>query len=309
MSDASTARIAAVRHFNRFYTRRIGVLQVGLLASPYSLAEMRVLYELTQRPAVTARDLARELAIDGGYLSRILRSFETRGLVRRGTSATDGRERPLTLTPEGRRTFAPLDRRSAQEVAALLGPLSETDQARLAGAMQAIEHLLEPAAAPAPPFVLRAHRPGDMGWVVQAHGEIYWREYGWDERFEALVAHIAAEFIEKFDPRRERCWIAERDGERAGSVFVVRKSATVAKLRLLIVDPKARGLRLGRHLVDECIRFARDAGYRTLTLWTQENLRAARHIYRATGFELAEREPHATFGVPLVGETWNLALT
>jgi DNA-binding MarR family transcriptional regulator/N-acetylglutamate synthase-like GNAT family acetyltransferase len=301
-------RVSAVRHFNRFYTRRIGVLHEGLLASPFSLAEVRVLYELAHRPAVTASDLVRDLALDSGYLSRILRDFEKRGLVRRATSQTDGRQRPLTLTAEGKRTFAPLERRSAQEVATLLAPLSETDQARLAGAMQAIERMLEPAGAAGEPFVLRAHRPGDMGWVVQAHGEIYWREYGWDERFEALVAHIAGEFVEKLDPARERCWIAEREGERVGSVFLVRKSATVAKLRLLIVDPRARGLGLGAHLVAECIRFARDCGYRTLTLWTQENLRAARRIYQAAGFALAAREPHAMFGVPLVGETWNLAL-
>jgi DNA-binding MarR family transcriptional regulator/GNAT superfamily N-acetyltransferase len=309
MPEIAAARVAAVRRFSRFYTRRIGVLQEGLLASPFSLAEGRVLYELAQRPAIAARDLARELGMDSGYLSRILRAFAARGLVLRTTSADDARERPLSLSAAGRRAFAALDKRSAQEVAALLEPLSDTDQARVTGAMAAIEGLLDPAAAPAAPFVLRTHRPGDMGWVVQAHGELYAREFGWDERFEALVAHIAAEFIEKLDPARERCWIAERDGERVGSVFVVRKSATVAKLRLLIVDPKARGAGLGRHLVAECIRFARDCGYRTLTLWTQENLRAARQIYATAGFRLGAREPHALFGIPLVGETWDLALT
>ena len=293
MREECVEPITAVRHFNRFYTRRIGVLDEGLLASPFSLAEVRVLYELAHRPGVTARELARDLGLDGGYLSRILQGFGKRGLLRRGTSADDGRRRPLTLTAAGRRTFA---------------PLSASDRQRIGGAMRAIERLLAPGAAAAHPFTLREHRPGDMGWVVAAHGEIYWREYGWDERFEALVAHIAAEFIEKLDPRRERCWIAERDGERVGSIFLVRKSATVAKLRLLIVDPNARGLGLGRHLVAECVRFARECDYRTITLWTQENLLAARHIYEAAGFRLVEREPHAMFGVELVGETWNLQL-
>jgi len=308
MADAGAGRIAAVRHFNRFYTRRIGVLSEGLLASPFSLAEVRVLYELAHHPGLTARDLARELLLDGGYLSRILQRFVKRGLVRRDTAANDARQRPLALTAAGRRTFAPLDRRSQQEASALLLPLAETDQARIVGAMQAIERLLAPDAAAASPVVLRGHQPGDMGWVIQAHGELYWREYGWDERFEALVAHVAAEFVEKLDPRRERCWIAERDGERVGSVFLVTKSAAVAKLRLLIVDPKARGLGLGKHLVAECVRFARECGYRRITLWTQDNLLAARHIYAQAGFKLAGSEAHALFGVSLVGETWELEL-
>ena len=308
MADVSDERIAAVRRFNRFYTQRIGVLHEGLLASPYSLAEVRVLYELAHRGGLTARDLAHELALDGGYLSRILSAFEKRGLVRREPAADDARRRTLWLTAAGRRTFAPLDRSSQQEVAAMLAPLPESDQARVAGSMRAILELLAPQSAAAPPFVLRSHRPGDMGWVIQAHGELYWREYGWDERFEALVARIAAEFIEKLDPRRERCWIAERDGERVGSVFLVRQSASVAKLRLLIVEPKARGLGLGRHLVAECVRFARECGYRTLTLWTQETLLAARHVYERAGFSRVAKEAHALFGVPLTGETWELDL-
>jgi DNA-binding MarR family transcriptional regulator/GNAT superfamily N-acetyltransferase len=306
MAAVSAERIAAVRHFNRFYTRRIGVLQEGLLASPFSLAEVRVLYELAHREGLTAGDLARDLALDGGYLSRILQRFVRQGLVRRGQAAADARRRPLALTPEGRRAFAPLDRRSQKEVGALLAPLAESEQERLTGAMRAIENALAPAPADAAPFVLRTHRPGDIGWVVSAHGDLYWREYGWDERFEALVAHIAAEFVEKLDARRERCWIAERDGERVGSVFLVRKSATVAKLRLLIVDPKARGAGLGRQLVAECIRFARDCGYRRITLWTQKNLTAARHIYQQAGFTLVSTETHALFGVPLTGETWEI---
>ena len=308
MATRIAAGVEAVRRFNRFYTRRIGVLNAGLLASPYSLAEVRVLYELAHRPGVTAHELCRDLGLDAGYLSRILRSFVREGYVRRGTSQADGRERPLSLTTEGRRAFAPLDRRSAREVAAMLAPLPDSARDRLVGAMQAIEDILEPHAAAPGPFVLRNHRPGDMGWVVQAHGEIYFREFGWDERFEALVARIASEFVDRFDSARERCWIAERDGERVGSVLVVKKSAAVAKLRLLIVDPKARGAGLGARLVDECIRFARECGYRRLTLWTQQNLAAARRIYESAGFKVTAREKHAMFGVPLVGETWELEL-
>lgn len=302
------AQVAAVRRFNRFYTRRIGVLEEGLLQSPFSLAEVRVLYELAHRDAPTARDIARDLSLDTGYLSRMLTRLERQGLVGRRTSRTDARTRPLKLTAKGRAAFAPLERRSQQQVAAMLAPLSGADRTRLAGSMQAIEEVLEPATATPAPLVLRDHRPGDMGWVVAAHGDLYWREYGWDARFEALVAHIAAEFIETFDPTRERCWIAERDGRNVGSVFLVRKSATVAKLRLLIVDPRARGMGLGRHLVAECIRFARERGYRKITLWTQENLTAARHLYEVAGFTRIAREPHAIFGVPLIGETWTLKL-
>ena len=308
MGAASTERVAAVRRFNRFYTRRIGVLHEGLLDSPYSLAEVRVLYELAHRRDVTARDLARDLGLDAGYLSRILKNFERQGLLRREQASADARQRVLTLTAAGRRAFGPLDRRSQKEVSVMLAPLTDAAQARLTGAMHAIETLLEPPAVAPVPFVLRTHRPGDMGWVVQAHGELYFHEYGWDERFEALVAHIAAEFVDKLDARRERCWIAERDGERVGSVFLVRKSATVAKLRLLIVDPKARGAGLGKALVAECIRFARACGYRTITLWTQQNLVAARKIYEGFGFKLVAREPHAMFGVPLTAETWELNL-
>jgi DNA-binding MarR family transcriptional regulator/N-acetylglutamate synthase-like GNAT family acetyltransferase len=306
MDDA--AQVAAVRRFNRFYTRRIGVLEEGLLQSPFSLAEVRVLYELAHREAPTARDLARDLSLDTGYLSRMLKRLDRHGLVARRASRTDARTRTLKLTAKGRAAFAPLERRSQQQVAAMLAPLSGDDRTRLAGAMQAIEEVLEPTAVSPAPFVLRDHRPGDMGWVVAAHGDLYWREYGWDARFEALVAHIAAEFIETFDPTRERCWIAERDGRNVGSVFLVRKSATVAKLRLLIVDPRARGMGLGRHLVAECIRFARERNYRKITLWTQENLAAARHLYVEAGFERVERAPHAIFGVPLIGETWTLRL-
>ena len=307
MAGVDASRIARVRAFNRFYTRRIGVLEEGLLHSPWSLTEVRVLYELAHRSGLTARDLAQDLGLDHGYLSRILQRFERDGLVRRETGAHDARERVLSLTAQGRRAFAPLDKRSQKEVADMLGALTDAQQVRVVGAMQAIQGILTPA-SDVPPFVLRTHRPGDVGWVTQAHGEIYRHEYGWDERFEALVARIAAEFIDKLDAKRERCWIAERDGERVGSVFLVKKSAAIAKLRLLIVDPRARGSGLGRLLVRECVRFARECRYRTITLWTQSNLTAARRIYESEGFALAASEPHAVFGVPLVGETWELRL-
>jgi len=308
MAAPSDERVDAVRAFNRFYTRRIGVLEEGLHATSWSLAEARVLYELAHREQATAGELAADLDLDAGYLSRILRGFVREGYVTRGTSARDARQRPLTLTAAGRRAFAPLDRGARRQTQAMLAALDPSGQARLVGAMGAIQSLLAPAGPATSPLVLRTHRPGDIGWVVQAHGELYWQEFGWDERFEALVAHIAGEFVDKLDPSRERCWIAERDGERVGSVFLVRKSATVAKLRLLLVHPAARGAGLGASLVAECVRFARACGYRRITLWTQRNLAAARRIYKAQGFALVASEEHALFGVPLVGETWELAL-
>jgi DNA-binding MarR family transcriptional regulator/GNAT superfamily N-acetyltransferase len=267
-----------------------------------------VLYELAQRDGLAASDLAAELALDTGYLSRILQRFARRGLVARTRSADDARVHPLTLTTKGRAAFAPLDRRSHDQVSALLGTLADVEQRRLVGAMRAIESLLAESPAHPAPCVLRPHRPGDMGWVVERHGALYAQEYGWDERFEALVAQIVAQFVRDFDPNGERCWIAEREGERVGSVFLVRKSATVAKLRLLIVDPSARGIGLGRELVDTCVQFARASGYRRLTLWTQANLVAARHIYQAAGFACVHSEKHTSFGHALLGETWELDL-
>jgi len=306
--DGMPDRVAAMREFNRFYTRRIGVLQEGLLASPFSLAEVRILYELAHRDGLAANSLAAELGLDAGYLSRILQRFSRRGLVTRAHSTSDARVRPLALTAKGRAAFAPLDQRSQQEIATLLGALPEPSQRRLISSMHTIESLLADKPPSPEPCVLRTHRPGDMGWVIERHGALYAHEYGWDERFEALVSEIAAQFIREFDPQRERCWIAERNGERMGCVFLVRKSATVAKLRLLIVDPAGRGIGLGRQLVDECIRFARTCGYRKLTLWTQDNLRAARHIYQTAGFQCVKRERHTSFGHALVGETWELSL-
>lgn len=311
--DPLKDRIAQVRRFNRFYTRRIGVLQAGLLASPYSLTEVRVLYELAHRDTPTAAQLCRDLGLDAGYLSRLLRGFVRRGLVAAAASKADARRTDLRLTAKGARTLASLEKASDAEVATMLGALGPRSQTQIVGAMRRIETLLERGAAGRPArraerFNLRSHRPGDIGWVISAHGEFYAREFGWDASFEALVAQIAAEFVQKFDPQRERCWIAEKDGERVGSVFLVQKSKTVAKLRLLIVDPRARGLGVGKRLVDVCIEHARALGYRKLTLWTQSQLLAARGIYAAAGFKLTGSEPHHSFGIDLVGETWDLVL-
>jgi DNA-binding MarR family transcriptional regulator/GNAT superfamily N-acetyltransferase len=299
-------RVDAVRSFNRFYTRRIGALRSDFAGSPYPLPEARLIYELGRRRRCTATELRAELELDAGYLSRMLGALGRRGLVRAERSREDARARLLTLTARGRAAFALLDRRSRDEVSAMLRELAAPDRERLVGAMQTVQSLLDHRKESE--VLLRAHRPGDLGWVVQAHGELYAREYRWGERFEALVAGIVAEFVARFDARRSRCWIAELDGERVGSVFVVPESKTVAKLRLLLVDPRARGRGLGRRLVVEAIDFARARGYRRLALWTQSNLAAARAIYRGCGFELRGSEPHAAFGVRLTGEYWEKQL-
>lgn len=300
-------QIQAVRAFNRFYTRKLGVLDQHLLNSPFSLSEARVLYELAHRDEVSAKEIGIELGLDGGYLSRIVQNFEQDGLITRKPLAADRRQYRLALTAKGRQAFARLDRLSQDQVGEMLSALSGRDRARLTAAMGAIEGLLgtEPASSAA---ILRAPRPGDMGWVVQSHGAVYAGEYGWDATFEALVAEIVAKFVTSFDVSRERCWIAEVDGAPVGSVFLVKASDDVAKLRLLLVDPAARGHGLGQRLVAECIAFARQCGYRRITLWTQSILTAARKIYRDAGFELVAREPHRSFGQDLVGETWEREL-
>lgn len=303
--------VASVRHFNRFYTRQIGVLQAGLLSSPFSLTEVRVLYELAHRHQPTAVEICQDLGLDAGYLSRMLRSFQEQGLIVRAPSATDGRRSHLGLTAKGQKVFLPLEERSNQQVATMLSALSPSHAKRLLGAMHVIEDLLVPRTATdeKTPYRLRTHKPGDMGWVVHRHGVLYAQEYHYDERFEALVAEIVAEFIENFDARRERCWIAEKDGEIVGSVFLVQKSKTVSKLRLLLVEPSARGLGIGRRLVDECVRFTRAAGYKKMLLWTQSELRAARHLYQEAGFRLVKKQPHKSWGRnDLVAETWELKL-
>jgi DNA-binding MarR family transcriptional regulator/GNAT superfamily N-acetyltransferase len=298
--------VDAVRAFNRDYTRRIGVLTQRLLGSRYTLTQARVLYEIAHRPGVLASTLAQELGLDRGYLSRILKGFAAERLLTRVSSSEDGRRQHLRLTSAGRRAFAPLERGARREVRSLLSPLNGAARREVLEAMGVIRSRFD--ALQREDLTLRAHRPGDMGWVVERHGALYHAEYGWNEEFEALVAQITCEFIRGFDPARERCWIAEAHGQRLGSVFLVAHDAHVAKLRLLLVEPAARGCGLGARLISECIAFARAAGYRELTLWTQASLTAARHLYQQAGFELTAREPHRSFGHELVGETWRLDL-
>ena len=301
--------LAAMRRFNRFYTRQIGLLEEGLLHSAFSLTQGRIIYEMAQRAQTTAVELCKELGLDAGYLSRILAGFQKAGLIEKTASSNDARQTLLSLTKKGRRAFEPLDARSNEQVASMMVKLAPAKQAELIQAMRTIESLLSSQSERLASYVLRLHRPGDMGWVVQRHGLLYYQEYGYDERFEALVAGIVAEFIEKFDPAHDRCWIAERDGENVGSVFVVKKSQPVAKLRLLLVEPSARGLGIGKRLVAECVRFARAAGYKKIMLWTQSELTAARRIYESAGFELVAREKHQSWSrKDLVAETWQLEL-
>ena len=305
-------RVAAMRRFSRFYTRRLGVLQDRFLDSPFSLAEARVLYELTQRDRPTATELCTCLDLDPGYLSRILRGFAERALVTKAASPDDRRQSRLALTAKGRKAYAPLERRSHDDVAAMLGVLPDADQERVVAAMGTIERLIGepkyPPDADRPAYVLRPPRAGDMGWVVARHAAIYAQEYGWGVRFEGLCAEIVAQMIASYDPARDRHWIAEMDGEPVGSVFCVKASDGVAKLRLLLVEPKARGLGIGSRLVDECITFARAAGYKRMTLWTHSVLGAARRIYQAAGFRRVAQKKHADWGVPVAGETWERAL-
>src|ERR687889_1379134 len=297
-------RVGSVRRFNRFWTRQIGVLREGYLESPFSLTEVRVLYELANRGESTASELGEELGLDAGYLSRILRGFEKHDLIHKRPSEVDGRRRLLWLTERGREAFALLDARSRSEIGAILGGMSIEEQERLVGAMKTIEGLLSVSPEPVVPYLLRAHLPGDMGWVVHRHGVLYAREYGWDERFEALVAEIVAKFIRQFHPKLERCWIAERDGEIVGCVFLVRESEEIAKLRVLLVEPKARGLGVGSRLVEECIKFARRTGYRKITLWTYSALESARHIYEKNGFQIVKQENRHDFGHDLTSQIW-----
>jgi DNA-binding MarR family transcriptional regulator/GNAT superfamily N-acetyltransferase len=299
-------RITTVRRFNRFYTQKLGVLSETFLNTPFSLTECRVLQALAHRDGATATWLGRELDLDAGYLSRILRDFERQNLIQRTQSLQDGRQTLVSLTPAGRDAFEPLDRASHSAIGNMLAPLAESDQERLLGAMRSIAGLLGEAEEGSAPFVLRSHRPGDMGWIASRHGALYSEEYGLNENMEAYVADVVARFLREFDPAREHCWIAERDGAPIGSVMLVKESDETAKLRMLIVEPKARGLGVGRALVEECIRFARRAGYSEIVLWTHSILTAARRIYASVGFEIIETETHDEFGPELEGETWRL---
>jgi DNA-binding MarR family transcriptional regulator/GNAT superfamily N-acetyltransferase len=300
-------QVGLIREFNRFYTRKIGVID-GTASSPFSLAEARVLYELAHREQPTATDIRKELGLDAGYVSRILREFEGRKLVTRERSKTDERQKYLSLTAKGRRAFAPLDERSNRDVAAILEELSPAARRQLVDSAQTIRSLLGDKPEPKAPYLLRQHQPGDMGWIVHRQAMLYAEEYGWDGTYEALAAEIVAHFIKNYDPKRERCWIAEKDGARVGAVFVAKASDEVAKLRLLHVEREARGLGIGKRLVEECIRFARQAGYQKITLWTQSILHAARRIYEQAGFRVVHKEQHHSFGKNLTAETWELDL-
>lgn len=309
MAGVPSAQVSAVRAFNRFYTKRIGALNEGLLRSPFSLTEMRVLYELAHREKPTAGELAAELGLDAGYLSRILTAFAAQGLIARAKSGEDGRRRPLTLTEKGRKTFAPFDRRSSEEVGALLAALEPPSRRRLIEAMRTIERLLSARKGEEPGrLTLREARAGELGWIVHRHGALYASEYGWGDRFEGLVAKVASGFLSDRDPKRERCWVAVLEGEIVGSIMLVKKSERVAKLRLLLVEPSARGFGVGRRLVEECVAFARSAGYAKVVLWTNPELHAARAIYEKTGFRLVRTETTRVFGDPQTAQHWELSL-
>jgi DNA-binding MarR family transcriptional regulator/GNAT superfamily N-acetyltransferase len=302
-------RVAAVRRFNRFYTQHLGVLRQGWLDSAFSLTEARVLYEIRQRKRATATDIGRDLGLDAGYLSRILRRFQKSGLIRKQVSPDDRRQSFLSMTARGHRTFTPLERRTERQVGTVLTKLSAPERDRLVAAMRAVERMVAPVPAAAESEVLlREPRPGDLGWIVARHAELYAKEYGWAENFEGLCAQIVADFAGKYDPKRERCWIAELDGENVGCVFLVQDSEDVARLRLLLVDPVARGRGVGSRLTDECVRFARECGYRRITLWTHNVLTAARHIYQKAGFTLTSSESKRSFGQDVVSEHWDLVL-
>ena len=305
--SVSHQQIEQVRAFNRDYTRRIGVLSQGLLDSPWSLTEARVMYEIAHCPGITASELVADLGVDRGYLSRILKRFAAGKLIARVASGADARRLHLRLTPAGRGVFTPLEQRARRQVRTLLSPLDAARREALLAAMGAIRRVFDPARA-AGGVALRTHRPGDMGWVVERHGALYAGEHGWNEEFEGLVAGITADFIHKLDPARERCWIAELHGRRVGCIFLVAGKGGSARLRLLLVEPQARGLGLGSRLVGECVGFARAAGYQRIVLWTQSRLVAARRLYQRAGFVRTASKPHHSFGHDLVGETWELSL-
>jgi DNA-binding MarR family transcriptional regulator/GNAT superfamily N-acetyltransferase len=306
LASHDVQRVAAVRRFNRFYTQHLGVLQDGWLQSPFTLAEARVLYEMHQRGSTTATDIGRALGLDAGYLSRILRRFHKLGLIRKAISPDDARQSLLSLTARGQKAYAPLETRTKRDIGTMLGRLNPPEQDRLISAMHAVEAMIAPAPHVQSEIVLRQPRPGDLGWVVARHAELYAQEYGWGENFEGICAQIVADFVSKYDPKRERCWIAEMDGRTVGCVFLVKDTDTVARLRLLLVDPVARGRGLGTRLTDECVRFARACGYQGMTLWTHSVLTAARLIYERAGFRLTSSEKRKSFGQDVVSEYWDM---
>ena len=306
LASHDAQRVAAVRRFNRFYTQHLGVLQDGWLQSPFTLAEARVLYEMHQRGSTTATDIGRALGLDAGYLSRILRRFHKLGLIRKTVSPDDARQSLLALTARGQKAYAPLETRTKREIGTMLGRLNPLEQDRLISAMHAVETMIAPTPTTQSEIKLRQPKPGDLGWVVARHAELYAQEYGWAENFEGICAQIVADFVGKYDPQRERCWIAEMDGQNVGCVFLVKDTETVARLRLLLVDPAARGRGLGTKLTDECVRFARACGYRGITLWTHSVLTAARLIYERAGFRLTSSEKRKSFGQDVVSEYWDM---
>ncbi len=306
--DQIREHISNIRRFNRFYTKRIGLLNKGLLRTRFTLSQARVIFELAQKNQTTSSDIAKNLEMDPSYLSRILSAFQNEGLIEKEKSDTDSRQWILKLTTKGRETFLELDERASDEIREMLECLSGEEQCRLLNAMSTIENVLESNSDLASSFLIRPHRAGDIGWIIHRHGVIYAEEHGWNEAFEALTAEILAKFIENYDLKRERIWIAERDGETVGSVMIVDAGDQVAQLRLLLVEPKARGMGIGRKLIEECIDFSRRNGYEKIKLWTQSNLHAARHLYLKYGFELVEEEPHRSFGHDLTAEVWELQL-
>ncbi len=308
MSTEMSERIEAVRRFGRFYSRQLGFLDEGLLQSPFPLPEARLVYEIAQHVETTAAELGTELGLDLGYLSRLVRQLHKQGIVEKKPSPSDGRVTLLSLTEEGMNAFSKLNGAARNQVEQMMSKLSDADQQRLVQAMSSIEQVLGAESEHRVPYILRPHQSGDMGWVVQRHGLLYNREYGWDEEFEALVAEIVARFIQTFDPKRERCWVAEKDGANVGSVFLVRNTESVAQLRLLLVEPEARGLGIGQRLVRECTRFARQAGYEKIMLWTNDVLLAARHLYELEGYRLVKEESHHSFGHDLVGQFWEMTI-
>lgn len=304
----STQAIADIRHFNRFYTHLLGVLDEQLLQSGYSLTEARVLYEIAHQDGLTATHLSTHLGLDLGYLSRILKRFESKGLIERIPSLKDARQTSLYITQTGRHVYQPLNSASDQQIATLLGHLQNNDITRLVHALKLVEHLLGNREKPQDTYAIRHLRPGDIGWIVHRHGLLYAQEYGWDEKFEALVAQIAADFVQHFNPEYEQCWIAEQDNNILGSFFLKHNTDELAQLRLLYVEPAARGLGIGTRLVQEAIQFARLRNYRKIMLWTNDILISARRIYEAAGFQLVKSEPHHSFGKDLVGQYWELKL-